>query len=157
MNDYVVVQVAGRRVLKHVHIVEQALGRRLRGGEEVHHANQVKNDNRHGNLVACQDREYHMLLHTRQRAFDACGHPDWRRCVFCRVYSSPSLLVDNGTGGVAHHDCRKAYSRARWQLRHGDPTTNKSRASNALWASRSAADRTALANKIWATRRERGR
>jgi hypothetical protein len=40
----------GRRVLEHVYVMEQQLGRRLVDGENVHHRNGVKHDNSQENL-----------------------------------------------------------------------------------------------------------
>jgi hypothetical protein len=40
----------GRRVLEHVHVMEEVLGRRLQPGENVHHKNGIKSDNDPGNL-----------------------------------------------------------------------------------------------------------
>jgi hypothetical protein len=40
----------GRRVLEHVYVKEQDLGRRLVPGENVHHKNGIKDDNDLGNL-----------------------------------------------------------------------------------------------------------
>jgi hypothetical protein len=40
----------GRRVLEHVHVMEQHLGRRLVPGENVHHKHGVRDDNDIGNL-----------------------------------------------------------------------------------------------------------
>ena len=44
------IHVDGRRVLEHVYVKEQVLGRRLAPGENVHHKNGIKDDNDPGNL-----------------------------------------------------------------------------------------------------------
>jgi hypothetical protein len=63
----------GKRL--HVQIAAAALGRTLPRGAEVHHVNGDKWDNRHSNLVICQDRAYHALLHRNLRILRAGGDP----------------------------------------------------------------------------------
>lgn len=54
-------------VFEHILVAETAIGKHLPPGAEVHHVNGVKSDNRPANLVVCQDHQYHLLLHRRQR------------------------------------------------------------------------------------------
>jgi hypothetical protein len=42
--------IGGRRVMEHVHVMEEHLGRRLVGLENVHHRNGITSDNRLANL-----------------------------------------------------------------------------------------------------------
>lgn len=101
---------------KHVHIVvaERALGRPLPPGVEVHHVNEDKRDNRGVNLVICPDHAYHMLLHMRTRALDACGHANWRRCRYCRQWDDPAHLATDGRT-THHRRCANEARRRRYQ------------------------------------------
>lgn len=54
-------------VYEHVAIACTALGKPLPKRAEVHHHDRTRTNNTNGNLVLCQDRAYHMLLHKRMR------------------------------------------------------------------------------------------
>lgn len=72
-------------VYEHVLIAERALGRYLPEGVEVHHVDEDSTNNANTNLVICQDRAYHKLLHVRARVVAAGGNPDTERiCSTCR-------------------------------------------------------------------------
>ena len=63
-------------------IITAILKRPIPFGVEIHHVDGDNCNNKHTNLVVCPNKTYHKLLHTRQNALDACGNPDWRKCVF---------------------------------------------------------------------------
>lgn len=79
-------QVNGKRTFEHVSIAELALGKKLPSGAVVHHVNENRLDNRNENLVICQDRAYHNLIHARMRALDATGDANKRPCRYCKQY-----------------------------------------------------------------------
>ncbi len=60
----------------HVLIVERAMGKPLPVGAEVHHVDRNRHNNTPRNLVVCQDRVYHRLLHVRARILKAGGNPN---------------------------------------------------------------------------------
>lgn len=77
-------------VLRHILIAERALGKPLPLGSEVHHVDESKQNNANANLVICQDRHYHVLLHRRALVVRNGGDPDTQR--FCRLCESVKLL-----------------------------------------------------------------
>ena len=90
----------------HVELAERALGKPLPQGAEVHHVNGIKSDNRPENLVICPDHAYHALLHTRQRAMNACGNPDYRRCEICGQWDDPLHMYQRKSKpGQWHRAC----------------------------------------------------
>jgi hypothetical protein len=100
-----------KQVLEHVYICELVLGKPLPPGAVVHHVNEIKNDNRNSNLVICQDRAYHLLLHKRIRALKQSGHANWEKCVFCKEYDDPANLFHAKYGQQYHRECRRLYQK----------------------------------------------
>jgi hypothetical protein len=78
----------------------------------VHHINEVKDENRNDNLVICQDRAYHSLLHQRLRAYKATGNPSALKCNICKEWGS-DVTAMRGHNPV-HLHCRRAYMNARY-------------------------------------------
>lgn len=102
-SGYVVIKVNKKVVREHQVIVEKALGRSLKFPEQVHHIDNNPENNNPDNLVLCPTRQYHALLHTRQKAFNASGNADWRRCYFCKTYDDPANLVCRPDGKGHYH------------------------------------------------------
>lgn len=100
-------------VLEHILVVETALGHTLRRSAAVHHVNGDKANNSPTNLVACQDAAYHVVLHRRQRAYEACGNPNALRCEWCKSYDRQDELyvrplnATNVGPRAIHRDCRR--------------------------------------------------
>lgn len=108
-------------VREHILVAERALGKHLPDGAEIHHVNRDRADNRNENLVVCEDHGYHRLLHRRQRAFEECGHPDWRQCRYCRGWDGPEKLYIRG-GQARHRKCHaQAEARRVLSARCGAP------------------------------------
>jgi hypothetical protein len=91
-------------VFEHILVAEKALGKPLPPGAIPHHANENKADNSSGNLVICQDENYHRLLHKRKRALKACGHANWKKCRRCKKWDDPINFNEYGR----HPDCEKS-------------------------------------------------
>lgn len=116
-KGYLLVGHGSKQRPVHIAIAEKALGRPLPPNAVVHHVDDNGLNNTHTNLVICQDQAYHMLLHARQRAYDACGHAEWRKCTHCQKYDAlENLLIRRSrTGDYFTHGkrCQNIYARAR--------------------------------------------
>lgn len=73
-------------VYAHLLVAERALGRPVPLTAEVHHVDDDKTNNAPSNLVICEDRKYHQLLHVRTRVVKRGGNPNTHRlCTDCRL------------------------------------------------------------------------
>lgn len=111
-------------VLEHVLIAERALGKALPAGAEVHHVNEDRADNRRGNLVVCQDRAYHLLLHWRAAAIargERIGIT--KRCRACgELKPVAEYARDHRRTDGRYTSCRRcwnAYAAGRREARKG--------------------------------------
>ena len=76
----------GSSLPEHMLIAERALGKPLPPKAQIHHADENPRNNTPSNLVICQDRTYHKLLHFRARIVRAGGNPDTEKiCSTCKT------------------------------------------------------------------------
>lgn len=117
-NGYVLVKQPGHgrahhngEVFEHIIVAELALGHPLPPQAEVHHVNEVRNDNKNKNLVICEDQNYHALLHARSRGWKACCDVHARQCWVCKQWGGELRMRKNGT--TEHKACENDYQRQR--------------------------------------------
>ena len=91
-------------------IAEKVVGKPLSPKVKVHHHDKNTLNNNHSNLIICENQAYHLLLHQRQRAIEACGKANWRKCKICKKYDDPDNLTFD-KGGITHSECKKEYMR----------------------------------------------
>ncbi len=72
-------------ILEHILVAEKALGKYIEAKYPIHHHDTNGRNNANANLVICESRAYHKLLHTRMRILAAGGNPDTQKlCSVCR-------------------------------------------------------------------------
>jgi hypothetical protein len=105
--------VNGSTKAAHIVVAEAAIGKQMPIGAQVHHVDGDKQNNRPANLVICQDAEYHMLLHARQRIVAAGGHPDVHRiCGRCKALKTiPEMVASKSIGNYRCRDCQRERNR----------------------------------------------
>lgn len=94
----------------HVVIAEKVLGKPLPKGAIVHHLDGGRLNNAHSNLLICPSQAYHLLIHARERAYDACGNANWRKCAYCHAYDDPARMYirkDKPTKNAWHMACKQ--------------------------------------------------
>lgn len=106
---------------EHIFIAEKVLGAPLPNNAEVHHFNEIRNDNRNENLVICESHDFHALLHKRKRAYEACGFADWRKCWHCQKWGDPREMQEHkvkNKDSVFHHKiCQTLFDRLQMRKR----------------------------------------
>jgi len=90
---------------------EKILGKSLPKKSVIHHFYSGKN------IVICQNRAYHLLLHQRQNAYENCGYANWRKCYICKKYDDPTNLyfAPNGRSTPYHRKCKSEVQKQQYQ------------------------------------------
>lgn len=118
---YVSLNNGGNRKYEHVLVAERMYGGQLPSGAQVHHINGLTADNREENLMIFMTDAEHKLWHQRERAKQACGDPDYRKCWVCKQYDDPANLRiranQRGRETVVHLACEREKNNARWPAR----------------------------------------
>jgi hypothetical protein len=92
-GDYVGIRVGGKKnyELEHRIVAEKALGKPLPPQSIVHHHDENRKHNENSNLVICENRAYHALIHKRMRVLAMGLDPNhFKICPTCKQGRSKS-------------------------------------------------------------------
>jgi hypothetical protein len=92
-------------------VIEYHLGKYLSKGAIIHHVDGNKLNNNPSNLMVCENRGYHRVIHRRMKALNECGHADWLKCEVCKKYDEPSNMFISYRNGCMDHKIHKTCHR----------------------------------------------
>lgn len=91
-------------------IAEIVLGHKLPKGSLVHHVDLNRQNDENTNLVICENRKYHNLIHRRTRAFRESGNPNFRKCWICKQWDDPAnMRLNSHKETYVHDSCTAGY------------------------------------------------
>ncbi len=111
----------------HVIIAENALGKILPKGAEVHHIDGYYWNNDRTNLVICENVKYHRLLHVRKRILDMGGDPNIHKtCSKCKQMKFKTEFYSNRRNYDNRTDaCKKCIEAIYYLKKYGNQKLNQ--------------------------------
>ena len=101
---------ADGRILEHVYVMSEMLGRALTPLEVVHHKDSNPQNNMPGNLQLFASQAEHLVHHAKERALAECGNASFMKCPFCKEYDNPVNMHVRDKGYKAYHNsCNTQY------------------------------------------------
>lgn len=100
-------------------LIEKLLNIVLPKTVDIHHIDGNRSNNSNNNLVVCQNRSYHKLLHQRQEVLDAGFNPTTHhKCTDCNSYKKFSEFSLNKTRTSGYNNLCKLCDNIRHKERY---------------------------------------